>query len=386
MKQFASGQSPGDPESREAAAGRATGPDDLQQGSDLLATLAHELRNPLAPLRTGLEIMKLARDPELVAETVEMMERQLRQLVGMVDDLLDLSRLREGRLELQRRRVNLRRVIDDALEASRPAIDAAEHRVSLDLPPAPMFVEADPVRLAQVLAKLLDNAVKFTERGGQLHLAAVLAGDEIIVSLRDNGIGIPAEMQARVFEPFARGGRRGMGIGLTLARYLVELHEGRIRCRSAGEGQGAEFSVCLKQAAPRPPELTDTSTAAATAGDQSHRILLADDHADSAASMSMMLRILGHEVATAARGDEAVDLVERFRPDVVILDIGMPVMDGYEACRQIRSRPGGEALHIVALTGWGQDEDRSKSRAAGFDHHLVKPVAPEDLVRLLDSL
>jgi len=364
--------------------GGTSRPEGTQQGSDFLATLAHELRNPLAPLRTGLEILKLARDPELVAETVDMMERQLLQMVGMVDDLLDLSHLREGRLDLQRRRINLRCVIDEALEASRATIDAAEHRVSLDLPPTPLFVQADATRLAQVFARLLEHAARCSERGGELHLTAALEGEEIVVRLRDNGAGTPAEMQPCPSGPFARG-RRG-GIGLSLARQLVELHGGRISGCSAGEGQGTEFSVRLKQAPPWGPELAETSGAALPDGAQPRRILLADDHADSAASMSMMLRILGHEVATAGRGDEAVGLVERFHPDVVILDIGMPVMDGYEACRQMRRRPGGEALHIVALTGWGQDEDRSKSRAAGFDHHLVKPVAPDDLVRLLDSL
>jgi PAS domain S-box-containing protein len=357
---------------------------------EFLATLAHELRNPLAPLRNGLQVMKVAAgNPEAVEKARGMMERQLAQMVRLIDDLLDVSRITRGKLELRRQRVDLAAVVQSAVEGSRPLIEAAAHRLTVSLPPEPVALDADPVRLAQVFANLLTNAAKYTDRGGHIRLTAERRGGEVIVSVRDTGIGIAAEHLPRLFEMFSQvrtaleRSQGGLGIGLSLVKGLVEMHGGSVGARSDGPGQGSEFSVRLPLLSPLslvpgplPPGTRDQ-------GRGTRRVLVADDNRDAADSLALMLRLAGHEVHTAHDGQEAVEAAAWFRPEVALLDIGMPRLNGYEACRRIREQPGGRQIVLVAVTGWGQEEDRRRASEAGFDRHLTKPVDPADLERVL---
>jgi PAS domain S-box-containing protein len=357
---------------------------------EFLATLAHELRNPLAPIRNALQLLKIAgSNPEISRQAREIMERQVQQMVRLVDDLLDLSRITRSKIELRRERVGLAAVMQSAVETSRPLIEAAGHRLSLTLPATPVYVDADVIRLAQVFSNLLNNAAKFTQRGGQIWLTAEREGSDAVVTVRDNGMGIPAPMLPRIFDMFTQVERSperspgGLGIGLTLVKRLVELHGGSIEARSAGHGQGSEFSVRL-------PVVFVPATDDALAGDPEaqairtkHRILVVDDNKDAATSMDMVLRIMGNEVQVAHDGLEAVDRAATFKPNVVLLDIGMPKLNGYDAARRIRQLTNGKDMVLVALTGWGQDEDKRRATEAGFDHHLTKPVDPAALEQLL---
>ena len=359
-----------------------------------LATLAHELRNPLAPIRNALQILmaKGPPDPELQwARGV--IDRQVQQMARLLEDLLDVSRISRNKLELRKERVDLTAVVEAALETSRPVIEAGGHEFSVTLPPEPIHLEADPVRLAQVFANLLNNAAKYTEEGGRIWLAAERQGSEVTVSVKDNGIGIMAEMLPRIFEIFTQSNRAlvrsqgGLGIGLSLVKGLVELHGGSIEARSDGPGQGSEFVVRLPvageklvQEPARPGE--DEQPKPVTR----RRILVADDNRDSADSLAMLLKIKGYEVGTAYDGEQAVEAAEALRPDVVLLDIGMPNLNGYDACRRIREQPWGQGMFLIALTGWGQEEDRRRTEEAGFDQHIVKPVDPAVLMKLLASL
>ncbi len=357
---------------------------------EFLAVLAHELRNPLAPIRNALHVLRQG-GREVSAERVhEMLERQVNHLVRLVDDLLEVSRITRGQIELRKEPVELHAILHSAVETSRPLIEAARHQLALALPSEPLAVEADPVRLSQVIANLLNNAAKYTEEGGQIRLAAWREGEEVVVSVGDSGLGIPVEMLPHVFDMFAQadGMRRraqgGLGIGLTLARRLVELHEGRIEARSAGSGQGSEFLVRLpllragRAAAVAPGEGGSRAT-----GLSALRILVVDDNRDAADSLGLVLRLLGAETKVAYDGPSALQVLGAFRPTVVFVDIGMPGMDGHEVARRVRQRPEGREVVLVALTGWGQEEDRRRSRAAGFDHHLTKPVDPQELQHLL---
>ncbi|HEY2294650.1 MAG TPA: ATP-binding protein [Thermoanaerobaculia bacterium] len=357
---------------------------------ELLATLAHELRNPLAPIRNGLQILGLAKDsPEILEQARRMMERQLQQMVRLIDDLLDLSRISRGKIDLHRERADLAAVLHSALETSRPLIEQSGHHVDLDLPPAPVFVEADLTRLAQVFANLLNNAAKYTDKGGHIRIAVRPAGREVAVSVRDNGIGIPAAMLPRIFEMFTQVDRSlekahgGLGIGLSIVKRLVEMHGGTVEARSPGPGQGSEFVVRLPllqdAAAEGRPESGEEKNGAPVR----RRILVADDNADAAESLATLLALYGNEVRTARDGLEAVAAAAELRPDVILLDIGMPRLNGYDACRRIREQPWGRDAVIIALTGWGQEDDKRRSLEAGFDHHLVKPVEPAALVGLL---
>jgi PAS domain S-box-containing protein len=373
---------------------------------EFLATLAHELRNPLAPIRTGLKIMQLAGDNRAAAEQARtMMERQLQQMVRLIDDLLDVSRITRGKLELRKCRADLAEVLQAAVEASRPLIEAAGVELTVALPAEPIHVDADVTRLAQVFTNLLNNAAKFTERGGHVWLTADRQGSDVVVSVRDTGIGIPAEMLSKVFDLFAQvdrsleRSRGGLGIGLTLARRLIALHGGTVEAASAGPGQGTSFTIKLPLFVTEEERKREGEAAWGTNGVSSFpllhfspsdfkrlRILVADDNRDAADSLQMMLGILGHEVRSANNGREAVRTAEEFRPDVAFLDIGMPELNGYDVARTVRAQPWGRAVTLVALTGWGQDEDRRRSREAGFDQHLVKPVDPEVLQQTLARL
>jgi two-component system CheB/CheR fusion protein len=360
---------------------------------EFLATLAHELRNPLAPIRNALHIMRLkADDPRTVEQARLIMERQLGQMVRLVDDLLDVGRITRGRLELRKERVELAAVVKNALDTTRPIIEAAGHELTVSLPAQPVHLDADPVRLAQVFSNLLNNAAKYMDRGGHIWLSAVRSEREVVVSVRDQGIGIPAAALPTIFDMFMQieesldRSRGGLGIGLTLAKQLVELHGGSIEARSPGSGKGAEFSVRM----PVVPLLTALDNArdeeAHPQLSASFRILVADDNIDAAESLGMMLRLMGNEVRTVRDGQQAMDEAAAFRPDLAVLDIGMPRLNGYEVARLIRQQRWGKDVVLVALTGWGQEEDKRKAAEAGFDQHFTKPVNPAALVSLMASL
>ncbi len=357
---------------------------------EFLATLAHELRNPLAPVRTGVELLSNTNDPVQRARVLEMMGRQLGHLVRMVDDLLDLSRVTLGKVTLVKTRTDVRSIIDTALETTRAAIEANGLSIVLDLPAGDLIVDADATRLAQVVANLLSNAGKYTPRGGTITISAAPRDHDswVCVQVRDTGNGIPADKLRSIFELFTQIGQPidraqgGLGIGLTLARRLVELHGGSITAESAGPHQGATFSVFLPLAASvataRTPERHPTPGVL--------QILVVDDNVDAAETLAMLLEVKGHQIRVAHTGLESIDLVREFHPDVVLLDIGLPGIDGYEVARRVRSDALPSQPLLVALTGWGAQSDRDKAKAAGFDHHLVKPVDFAELQAVLSSL
>jgi PAS domain S-box-containing protein len=357
---------------------------------EFLAILAHELRNPLAPIRNAVELLRRADgNSTLMEQARSMMERQLAQMVRLIDDLLDISRITRRKLQLRKERVELAAVVRSAVEASRPVIDAQAHQLTLTLPPEPIHLDADPIRLAQVFSNLLTNAAKYTEKGGHIWLTAERQGSELVVSVRDTGIGIAAEHLPRLFEMFSQlapaleRSQGGLGIGLALVRGLVELHGGRVEVRSAGLGKGSEFIVHLpmvESPMPVPQEPVEVEKFRSV---PKRRILVVDDNRDAAVSMVMMLRMMGHETSTAYDGLEAVQAAATFRPEVVLLDIGLPKMNGYEAALHIRKQPWGKGMVLIALTGWGQEEDKRRALEAGFDHHLTKPVEAFALEKLL---
>jgi signal transduction histidine kinase len=359
-----------------------------------LATLSHELRNPLAPMRNALEVMKLAAsDPAEVENARRMMERQLAQMVRLVDDLLDVSRISRDKLELRRESVTLRSVVGTAVENARPLIEQQGHRLSVSLPPEPVFLHVDPTRIAQVFSNLLNNAAKYTDRGGEIEVVAHVERDQAIVSVIDNGIGVPPELVSQVLEMFGQADHSlerasgGLGIGLSLAKRLVELHGGRIALRPARSGRGTEVEVRLPTlSADALPASEVTTTAKDPGARPRRRILVADDNVDSANTLATLLDLLGHTTRVAHDGIEAVEVAEAFRPDIVLLDIGMPRLNGHEACRRIRALDWASSVAIVAVTGWGQDQDRERTREAGFDLHLVKPLDPGAIDGLLSDL
>jgi signal transduction histidine kinase len=353
---------------------------------EFLASLAHELRNPLAPIRTGIQILRMTGAESQSQTVLPMMERQLQHMTRLLDDLLDVSRISRGKMALHVERIDLRHTVQAAVEASRPLIEEMGHEFTATVPSEPAFLNADPVRFAQILSNLLNNAANYTPPGGQIALKAEHNGDEVVVSVTDNGIGIPSESLDSIFQMFTQIGstashsRGGLGIGLSLVKGLVALHGGTIEARSEGPGRGSEFRVRLPTRLTRPVE---SAAPASPAQDrQKLKILVVDDNRDAASSLSMLLELMGHEVRIAYDGENAVRLADEFRPRIVLLDLGMPKVDGYEACRRIRSHAWGADMTLIAVTGWGQDEDRRKSMAAGFDGHLVKPVSPETLLQL----
>lgn len=361
---------------------------------EFLALLAHELRNPLAPLRNGLQVMRLAAgNADLVAKTRDMMDRQLYHMVRLIDDLLDVSRISRNKMELRRSRVLLADVVSSAVETARPALEAAGHELTVVLPPEPVHLDADLTRLAQVFSNLLTNSAKYTERGGRIRLTATREGDEVLVAVLDTGIGIPAFALPNVFDMFSQVDRSterstgGLGIGLALVKGLVEMHGGAVEAASPGEGKGSTFTVrlpVLKDRAEPPSEAPEESRADSSG--PKRRILVVDDNEDSAASMATMLQLLGNEARVASDGVEAVELAEQFHPQVILMDLGMPRLNGYEATQRIREQPWGRDIVIIALTGWGQEVDRARSKEAGCDGHLVKPVDLSDLEKLLLEL
>ena len=363
-----------------------------QRKDEFLATLAHELRNPLAPVRNALEILKIAGDdPAKSLRAREMMERQLAQMVRLVDDLLDVSRITTGKLGVKKSVVDLRDVVSDAVEIVKPFIDARNHRLDITVPGEPVAVDGDRTRLAQVLSNLLNNAAKYTPPGGRIELA--LARDDYhgILRVRDNGIGLTPESISRIFDMFVQVDRTlersqaGLGVGLTLARRLVELHGGSIDVASAGVGQGSEFTVRIPLTLGR-METAGASAASATSGPPRRRVLLADDNADFVNSLGELLMARGHEVRIAHDGVEALAAADEFAPDVAFVDIGMPKVHGYEVARQLRQKEATRKCLLVAVTGWGQENDRRRAREAGFDRHLVKPVSPADIEAIVEGV
>jgi signal transduction histidine kinase/CheY-like chemotaxis protein len=357
-----------------------------------LATLAHELRNPLAPMRNALHLMQLrgSRDPDM-QHARDMIDRQVRQMVRLVDDLLEVSRITLGQIQLQSEVVSLAIVMANAVEVSHPLIDAARHHLTVELPTEPLYVEGDSTRLSQVLQNLLNNAAKYTPPGGQITLRADRAGDSAIISVRDTGIGIPPAMLDRVFEMFTQVDRGsslsqgGLGIGLALAQQLTQMHGGRIEVTSDGTGLGSEFTVRLPLCASPSAALEVVDRAGAFHRPARRRVLVADDNIDGAESLRLNLEIHGHDARAVFDGAAALALAEEFRPEIMVLDLGMPKLDGYQVCRGVRERPWGDEVTIIALTGWGQEQDRRRTLEAGFDHHLVKPVDPALLAKLIDE-
>jgi PAS domain S-box-containing protein len=360
---------------------------------EFLATLAHELRNPLAPIRNALHIMRLSSDEEVQAEARGIMERQLGQMVRLIDDLLDVSRISLGHVRLHKQRVALGDVIRDAVEACQPLIESCGHQLRVVLPEESVYLDADSTRLTQVFSNLLNNAAKYSDRGAQIKLTAERNGSEVLASVKDTGIGIPSEMLPQVFDQFSqinpsqRRSHSGLGLGLTLVKRLVEMHGGDVEARSDGPGKGSEFIIRLPILAPAGlPASRPGKEIGTPAGPAKARILVVDDLKDSAESLARFLRLMGHDVRTASDGVEAVEATASFRPDLILLDIGLPKLDGYEACRRIRALPCPREPVVVAVTGWGQDDDRRKAKEAGFDFHMVKPVEPAAIEKLLQSL
>jgi PAS domain S-box-containing protein len=355
---------------------------------EFLAMLAHELRNPLAPITTALQLVrKRASDRDDLARPLAIMSRQTQHLSRLVDDLLEVSRITRGKIRLEREVLDASLAVSRAVEISRPLIDSRKHFLRVSLPPEPVWLDADLTRLAQVLGNLLNNAAKYTDEGGRISLSLGTEGDEVVFRVRDNGIGIPEKLLPRLFELFTQAddsldrSQGGLGIGLTLVRGLVELHGGNVKAFSDGAGKGSEFVVRLPRAA-RPGARDAVHPFGWVRAPVSLRIVVVDDNLDAAASLAEFLSEAGHSVAIAHDGLSSIDLVRRHRPDVVILDIGLPGLDGYEVARRLR-REHGNSFALVALTGYGQEEDRRRSREAGFDHHLVKPVPLDVLSKLL---
>jgi PAS domain S-box-containing protein len=360
---------------------------------EFLAVLAHELHNPLAPIRNGLQVMKLAGgNAPSVERARAMMERQVGQMAHLIEDLMDVSRISRGKLVLQKTRLRLADAVQDAVDISRPLIEERGHDLTLAVPPEAIYVDADRTRLAQVFGNLLNNAAKYTEKGGRVRLAVERQGGEVVVSVEDTGVGIPAHVLPKVFEMFTQVDRSleksqgGLGIGLNIVKRLVEMHGGSIVAESGGHGRGSRFVVRLPVVLTVTTDGPDGRDGVPKAKPARRRILIVDDNRDGAVSLGEMLDLMGNDTRTAFDGLEAVSVAEAFSPDVILMDIGMPKLNGYEACRRIREQPWGRSVVIVACTGWGQEDDRRKSQEAGFNFHMVKPVDPAALERLLAGL
>jgi PAS domain S-box-containing protein len=359
---------------------------------EFLATLAHEIRNPLAPIRNELEVMRMARgNPDVIEHSRAVMDRQLAHLVHLVDDLMDVSRITRGKLELRRAELALEAVLQAALETSRPLIEAARHDLVLNMPRTPVHVLGDLTRLAQIFSNLLNNAAKYTLPGGRITLTASEVNGSAVVQIRDTGVGITAEALPGVFEMFTQANRDrglapGLGIGLALVHVLTEMHGGSVTAESDGLGAGSTFTVRLPMLQASPIEASNADVQSEAAASVRRRILVADDNLDAAESLAMLLTMMGHEVRAAHDGAQAVEQAEQFRPDLILMDVGMPTLDGLQAATRIRSMEWGASPVIVALTGWGQDADRKRSKEAGCDVHLVKPLDFERLTTLLTQL
>ena len=359
--------------------------------NEFLAMLAHELRNPLAPIRHALEVLHLRGLPNELKGAVEIIDRQVKHMTRLVDDLLDVARITGNKIELRVATLDLVRVVAAAVETSRPIISARKHALSIDLPNEEVWIDGDQARLGQVIANLLNNAAKFTPSGGRIWLRMERQGNDAVISIADTGMGIAADVLPHVFDMFTQAPvaihtpRDGLGVGLTLVRRLVELHRGSVTANSKGLGHGSEFVVRLPlaQSATRGAE---PPLARHGYPSLSLRILVADDNSDAAESLTLLLRILGADVSVANDGDEALRIAETFLPQAMILDIGMPKVNGYDVARQVRGTRWGNRIALIAVTGWGQDADRQRGKEAGFDYHFVKPVDANELIDVLGTL
>jgi CheY-like chemotaxis protein len=363
---------------------------DRRQAS-FLARLAHELRNPLAPIRMALQIMELSEDDVATTSAARVIiDRQLRHLTRLIDDITDVAQVTRGAIQLRCSEVALSAIIQSALAIARPQLESRQHLLSVDLGREPIWLLGDPVRLSQVFANLLNNASKFSSAGAPIRVQASADEHEIIVTITDVGIGIPSDMLERIFEPFVQvdrsgtGTHDGLGIGLTLVRRIVELHGGSVTAESDAATPGSRLIVRLLRKTPSAIEKPQAVVERPAAEERKLRILIADDNRDAAQTLAIMLRFDGHDVRTAYDGLEALATGQVFQPELVFLDIGMPVLDGYQTASQIRERAWGQSVHLVALTGWSQETDRQKSVASGFADHIVKPADPDQLKAVID--
>lgn len=360
---------------------------------EFLATLAHELRNPLAPVRNAVQVLHLKGSHSAeVTWATEIIDRQIRSMARLIDDLMDLSRISRNKLELRKERVELAAILNGAVETSRPLIEQHSHTLDVTLPAEPIVLDGDLTRLTQVFLNLLNNAAKYTEPGGRISLTAKRQGSDVLVSVKDSGIGIASEDLPRLFVMFSQvedslaRSQGGLGIGLALVKRLVEMHGGFIDAHSEGLGKGSEFEIRLPLSAEHPASAAPPVPHVASANHLKSRVLVVDDNKDAALTVGMLLKQLGHTIRTAHDGELAVQAASEFHPHVILLDIGLPRLNGYEACRRIRQLPHGKSMLMVAVTGWGQEDDKRKSQEAGFDHHMVKPLDPNVLTDLLASL
>jgi PAS domain S-box-containing protein len=360
---------------------------------EFLAILAHELRNPLAPIRYALTLARQGKIDEAQRKRAdEVIERQVEHMSQLLDDLLDVSRIARGHVELKKKWIDLTSVIGAAIDAARPLLDRKGHALALDLPRETLRLEADPVRLTQILSNLLTNAAKYTDPGGQIQLRAWQQGDQVALSVSDNGIGISSGMKTRLFELFSQAtpalnrSEGGLGIGLALVKAFVEKHGGSVEARSEGLGRGSEFTVVLPIGRNVRNERAPRARGPVQLPGKRLRVLVADDNVDSTQTCAMLLELWGHEVRVAHNGRDALDLAAQFMPDAILLDIGMPDMSGYEVAQALRARPEGRRATLIAVTGWGQEDDKQAAGDAGFDHHLTKPVDPGQLQPLLESI
>lgn len=357
---------------------------------EFLATLAHELRNPLAPIRNGLQILRMAPQGERAGQVRDMMDRQLTHLVRLIDDLLDVSRVSRGKIDLRMEPISLQEAVRAALEASRPLVDAGEHHLSVVMPEEPLWVEGDLTRLAQVVSNLINNAAKYTPQGGSIAISMGRSDHQVEIRVADTGVGIDSDMLPRVFDLFTQIDRHldrsqgGLGIGLALVRKLVDMHGGTVAATSSGRGRGSVFTVRLPESL-GPADIMPTQPPD-TMASRPLRVLIVDDNADSADTTRWMLELIGHQASVENSGRAALDAMAGLRPDVVLLDIGMPGMNGYEVCRAMRARPELDDTVLIAQTGWGQENDRKLAFEAGFDHHVTKPVSLDLLIQVLSDI
>ncbi|HET6725079.1 MAG TPA: ATP-binding protein [Gammaproteobacteria bacterium] len=357
---------------------------------EFLAMLAHELRNPLMPIRNALAVMTRASSREAAERARAMMDRQVRRMTRLIDDLLDISRISQGKMSLKKGRMDLRQAVRNAAETTQPLFAANRQKIDMALPPRPILLNADLTRVEQIVTNLLTNAAKYTPAGGHIWLALASAGDEAVITVRDDGIGIAPDKLSRIFEMFSQIAdaegrtRSGLGIGLSLVRRLVEMHGGHVAVRSEGEGHGSEFEVRL----PRLPEdaEADADEPRIVDGHLKRRVLVVDDNHDVADSLGMMLELMDCDVRTAYDGFDALEAATEFKPHVVFLDVGLPELDGYEVARRLRARPGTAGAALVALSGWGETRHRERAREAGFNHHFVKPPDPAAIEKLLGEI
>ena len=372
--------------------------DGARRKDDFLATLAHELRNRLAPIANSLEVLDRSADSDAAGRARATIARQVDYMVRLTDDLFDVIRIGQGKLQLKPARVDLGGVVAEAIESCRPLFDRARQTLTVEKAPDPLYVDADPVRLTQIFGNLLNNASRYTEAGGRVRIELSREGGSGVVRVRDSGVGIPPEMLPRIFEMFtqverpAAGNPPGLGVGLTLVRRLVEMHGGTVTAESDGPGAGCTFTVRLPEAIGRRRRPRPAVKHAAAAADPQpvpaarRRVLVVDDNPDGAASLTDLLRLTGHDAETAHDGAEAIQKAAEYGPEIILLDIALPKLDGLEVCRRVREQPGGRDIAIVAVTGWGQEADRQRTREAGFSAHLVKPVRYSDLLDLLATL